>query len=129
MLALVLPSSFTEHVNPSSSISFEIFGKSWSIPTLLAIPQPDSTPTLLSTLPRLMWFQECSLAKSPQVWFARAALNLGHQEWNTIFQLWSDNSIRFKKILIEYLLYSRLIFFLILTILLLTHPKNTLGLF
>lgn len=129
MLALVLPSSFTEYVNPSSSIRASNTWKELFITTLLPIPKPCSTPTRLSTLTHLTWFPEHPLTESYWVCFGRATLNIPHQECNTIFQMSSDNSIRLKKPFTERLLCSRLIFFLILTTFLLMHPKNTLALF
>lgn len=62
------------------------------------------------------------MAEQPNIW---------HQEYKTIFHMWSDNSIRCGKKntnINECLLGSRLILFLILTTFLLMHPKNTLAL-
>lgn len=78
MLALVLPSSFTEYAIPSSSIRAANIWKEllhYNTPTRFQARFNTHT----STLTHLTWFPEHSLAESFQARFSRATLNMWHQ--------------------------------------------------
>lgn len=134
MLALVVPASFTEQVNPSSSIrSWNTWKKAGPLQPFYPFPSQVQHPHFFQ--PFLIWhgFQSVHWLNLPKSGLAEQLLTCGTKNGTQYSKCSLTSQYDFKKrqskTFIECLLCSRLIFFLILTIPLLMPPKNTSALF